>query len=260
SVQGGGSARIDPGGSLNLVVAAVDSDCDPADSLRIEFDVDSIPLSGGHNHDGNTPNGVVNPDTGWTDEDGRLTTTFSGPVDTCGPPECTGIIVQGIAGKYIVWARSSDTPGNPWDSLHIESRVVPPLGALEEGDHWNLVGETPEHPDNHYGTASANQHLRDIGWEFDSTLEARGQLIPPGGLVNYNDQSLIWGGLFDIGGSYGSLWHCPHCLHHDGTHCDIVKFCDIYRDTLLERIIEDHGTIIHDIDCPDPRAHWHAQF
>ena len=145
--------------------------------------------------------------------------------------------------------------------MHIQSRISDSLEQLEEGEHWNLIGGTTAHPSpsNHYGTLASNEHLRDIGCEFDSTLVARGQLVPQGGLVEYNDQSLEWGGMFDIGPTQEHpewrLWHCPHCGHHHGRSCDIDKLGRIDRDTILGRIIEEHGDTIGYY-----RYLWHVDF
>ena len=265
NVQGGDSARVEPGDSLNLVVAVTDSLCNPVDSFMIDFAVLPVFHSGGHNHDFDTPNGRADPDTGLTDQNGRVTTRFWPRVDTCGEladrDECDfGPFLRGIAGKYKVWAISrNDT--TLWDSLHIQSRIRESLAQLEEGNHWNLIGGTTAHPrpSNHYGTLASNQHLRDIGEEFDSTLVARGQPVPEGGLVDYNDQSLIWGGMFDIGptGEHPEwrLWHCPHCGHHHGRSCDIRKHRNPSLDTLLARIIEEHGDTVGYYE-----SLWHVDF
>lgn len=194
-VEGGADPRVDLLGSLNLVVAVTDSNCNPIDSFRIEFDATAIDSSGGHWHDGGRPTGYSNPDTGLTDQNGRLATTYAAPACTCGAAQgCNeDSLFRGIAGKYIVWAISRDDT-TLWDSLHIDCGLWG-LEELEAGDHWFLGGWRAEHPSNHYGTAASNQDLREIGTEFDSTMLAR-QI--DAAIVRYNDQSLIWGGLFDI--------------------------------------------------------------
>ena len=106
NVEGGGPPEVNLLGSLNLVVAVTDSLCNPIDSFRIEFDITAVDSSGGHSHDGDRLAGYPNPDTGLTDENGRLVTLFTAPLDTCGQPgdndSCALNLPRGIAGKYIV--------------------------------------------------------------------------------------------------------------------------------------------------------------
>jgi len=69
--------------------------------------------------------------------------------------------------------------------------------------------------------------------------------------VTYNDQSLEWGGLFDKDAD----WLCPHCAHYHGWNCDIGKFGVPVFDSVLGRIIEEHGDTLGYY-----RSHWHARF
>lgn len=81
-----------------------------------------------------------------------------------------------------------------------------------DGTGYKLVGDTPEHPDNHYVTSSFLKSLQDIGKEWNRTC-------PNSEVLRYNDASLVWGGVFDAGNN----WTTPHSNHSKGLAIDISK-------------------------------------
>jgi len=245
NIQGGGSPQINLIGSRNLIASVVGSGCVPVDSTRLEFDVSRL-YSGGHIHNGDPPVGIVSPDTGITDQNGRLVTTYTAPVETCLSPS----LPRGIAGQYIVRVSSPDSPGDLSDTLHIQNRLPTTLDTLDDNAAlWLKVGRLPVHPNSHYGTTNSSQDLIDIAVKYDSTMEARFEDHDP---VRYNDRSLVWGGLFDIGAN----WTCPHRAHYYGRNCDITKFLTLRQDTVLGRIIQEYGDTL----IPPHPDHWHVTF
>jgi hypothetical protein len=82
----------------------------------------------------------------------------------------------------------------------------------------------------------------------------------PGSILQYNDQSLPWGGLFDIGPTQNCqncvFWQTPHSSHRLGTDCDIDKsIVPVERRARVRQIIDDQA------DIPEEDgAHWHARF
>jgi hypothetical protein len=78
---------------------------------------------------------------------------------------------------------------------------------------YQLVGSQGfPHPFNHYGTFNAVYKVQQICEAFYNQT---------GGIqAGVNDMSIPWGGLFDIGPPYGSLWQSPHAAHRTGRNAD----------------------------------------
>ena len=92
-----------------------------------------------------------------------------------------------------------------------------------------LTGMFPPHPYNHQAKPAAITALRKIAFEYK-------QQFPTALPLNYNDFSLQWGGLFDIGPVNGCLadyngdgvkdepcrfWEKPHSTHRFGWDADV---------------------------------------
>ncbi|WP_155121301.1 hypothetical protein [Bryobacter aggregatus] len=83
---------------------------------------------------------------------------------------------------------------------------------------YQLIGMTPPHPQNHYGTTDAITKLGVIIGAFRGST---------GLLPSVNDMSLIYGGKFDfvVGSSSSGCWtdtvSCGHQEHRLGTNADI---------------------------------------
>lgn len=90
--------------------------------------------------------------------------------------------------------------------------AVPWLRRLGAGTGYTLGGgaNTP-HSANHYGTAAANNALRNMGTWYHTQY--------PGSRLYYNDQSLPRGGWFDLNGA----WTGAHQRHREGRNTDIQR-------------------------------------
>lgn len=168
------------------------------------------PKYGGHNHDENIP-----PYTDWNNQ--QLTNPVCSPVTQVNnysyiyfkAPEfatrvehtiqfygaCSGtyydivdIKIDGLVLLQPAWQ----------DSLH--------GGAT----YYQLVGETPSHPVNHFARPQTIDLLKQIAWEYYTEF-------PTSPVLCINDISLIWGGKFDI---YAN-WTGEHTFHRYGRQVDL---------------------------------------
>ena len=89
-----------------------------------------------------------------------------------------------------------------------------PLAAPTSGSGYTLVGATTEHPDNHYVTSSFKTDLESIGSDWHTAC-------PKAAALNYNDASLAWGGVFDLGKNWKNS--PGHKGHDKGKNIDIGK-------------------------------------
>lgn len=86
------------------------------------------------------------------------------------------------------------------------------LSSLAAGTDYELVGQTATHPENHYGVSGTIGNLQTIATQYR-------QEFPNDSLLLYNDISLVWGGLFDIGND----WAPPHSSHRFGYQADVQR-------------------------------------
>jgi hypothetical protein len=100
---------------------------------------------------------------------------------------------------------------------------------------------------NHYGTATANSDLVTIANQYAAAF--------PGGVLNYNDQSLVQGGLFDINAD----WATPHVEHRLGINCDVyMGNVPAGNVATLLTIFVNNGSPNY---LPEPALnHWHLRF
>jgi hypothetical protein len=91
------------------------------------------------------------------------------------------------------------------------------LQALEYGPYWINYGETPKHPNNHYGTTAFNNFLRDFGYYYWGWTGGGSSGNPE--KFRYNDMSLATGGPFDIDGMWNNRQE--HQEHRDGMSVDL---------------------------------------
>ena len=159
----------------------------------------NLPDEGGH---------VVSRHRGNPKPPGRL-------VDTVVVTDATGEAyveyrASEFAGRYEVRGTSPEaTPGA--DTITVGVALRP----LAVGTHYSFIGDTPEHPVNHYGTPTMNGRLgmlADVMYdEFGINLE-------------YNDIALPLGGRFEVAdNSHPSVrWTNPaHCDHRFGRGTDV---------------------------------------
>lgn len=75
--------------------------------------------------------------------------------------------------------------------------------------YYNLVGDTTQHPINHFAKPQTIDLIQAIAWQYHTEF-------PSAEVLNVNDISLKWGGLFDISGA----WTIPHEFHRYGRQAD----------------------------------------
>ncbi len=102
------------------------------------------------------------------------------------------------------------------DTLRVH---VPGLQELQAGADWVLIGATPNHNDNHWGTAEVVEAMQNIAqdWRRD---------FPDEHVLQINDMSLPWGGMFDISGE----WSPSHHTHREGRDVDVRTALSGVRD------------------------------
>jgi len=135
---------------------------------------------------------------------------------------------------------------------------VPDLQELGAGVNYKLIGARDPHPSNHWGTAAANNGLVEIANDYKNEYY-RDVAIPDAEKVAFNDQSLIWGGKFELAHRWGAAG--AHGEHREGINCDI-RSNNIPRErwTRLNEIFFNRGsTNTHD-ETNTKMPHWHARF
>jgi hypothetical protein len=156
--------------------------------------------TGGHKHTGSRPGG-------------RFLTTLKDTVsvmqqrtDTLGKVQTT-YFCSGFGGRdsiYVRGALSTDT------ATALVSVRVMDLEELTAGSHYDLIGETDQHPRNHFGTKKTISKLKVLA----DTAYARSAWT-----LRYNDISLVNGGPFDCDASH--IWNTPHQNHRQGVSVDL---------------------------------------
>ncbi len=102
--------------------------------------------------------------------------------------------------------------GMQTDYLNVK---VPGLVELEVGAEYNLVGDTPEHPYNHFGRPETITLLKSIAQDYYSQFST----YPRFSKLEINDMSLVWGGVFDVSNN----WKPDHQEHRYGRQVDVRR-------------------------------------
>jgi hypothetical protein len=198
-------------------------------NATFNFTWQPVANTGGHDHDDpSRPKGVFSPASGSTGASGVANIKYTAPEVsglvlanvTCAVPS-GGLCVGGLIGAF---------------TLHGG------LESLGPGTNYELVGATPQHTDNHYGTPDFNAALVKVANAYAKKF---------GDKVAYNDMSLIFGGLFDISGE----WHPSHAEHRWGKNCDMA-LVPVGRRNALAQILRSNGlTYLDESD----KNHWHLR-
>lgn len=194
----------------------------------ISVDYSATANSGGHDHhDNSRPKGTYVPESGNTGSSGWLLFTYTAPQ------------VSGEIYHYFTCVSGDDSPC--WPAYGYGYVLVPDLAALGAGTNYTLIGQTGAHQSNHYGTFGTNQALVSLANAFAARF--------PGSVLQYNDISLQWGGLFDI----SSGWASPHKSHRFGNNVDFnQRAVRVSRREALRQLIRAQGFAIL-----DEGNHWH---
>jgi hypothetical protein len=190
-------AEGDGKSTYNLVARVTEGGSSKA-GMTVNFKVDVIANSGGHDHhDTNRPKGTINTTTAITDTQGEAKLTFTS---------------SEFAGIHTVTATCTNCKPSELIKEHQFDVKVPDLVELPAGDGYTLQGNTSalgrNHRGNHYFTKNASDNLI----KFIDTLAVLGWKP-----VAVDDGSLMWGGRFDIKASWGG----SHQEHRTGEEVDI---------------------------------------
>lgn len=189
----------------------------PVPRLRLRLQAGFVERSGGHLHDeARRPVGAfygAQP----LGRDTVVTTDGSGQVRL-------SYRASGIGGVDLVTASSDDgLTGQAELPIAYDLRPLPQPGP---DDHFELVGQTADHPDNHNGTVGsqalmlrlADAHFKLLGTNF-----------------KINDQSIPSGGPFDLGPAYGvPYWTLgsKHLNHRQGNSTDVKSGTRQWREAI----------------------------
>lgn len=236
--------------------------------LRFRF-ANTVPFDGGHvNHAGTRPKGTFDPTTARTDSNGDASTIYTAPV-------FSGTIQIEI---------TADGMTNDPPSANIEVRV-PSLERLQnpaanEGYILRGSSETGNtfHPDGHFGIPAANSGLRGIASDYRNNAFPLAQFPngqPEDRKLRYNDQSLVWGGKFDIRSAvtiqptWDTRGRGAHDEHRVGINGDVrlsdvpnenvtIQGLTLNRRTVLEEIFFQRGSTrtLREFSL----NHWHLRF
>lgn len=141
------------------------------------------------------------------------------------------------------------------------------MQELSAGSNYVLFGfaNTPEHPQgtNHWGTAAANNGLVQIADEYKNTFYGQNP-IPENDKLRYNDQSLPYGGKFDLARNW-SNGGGRHGEHREGINCD-VRCCEApgnvpnNRWAQLDAFFTLRGSTNTRDETNSIEPHWHLRF
>jgi hypothetical protein len=207
---------------INLSTGTIINNCNVTITHKPEA------FSGGHNHDSaSRPKGQFQPSSGSTGTSG-LNTTYTSP-------EVSGIIDVTVTG--------TDPNGNALVPSSFTIGVqIGGLVSLPQGANYSLVGQTANHNDNHYGTATMNATLVNLANSYVAVF--------PNNPLAYNDMSLQTGGLFDVSGA----WSKPHVSHRMGNDADL-RFPPLSQQRRARQLIMASGIKLIIIEGD----HWHLR-
>lgn len=231
----------------------------PLNGQNVSLSLKEVPNSGGHTaHTGQRPLGTFFQNSGSTNSSGFFETLYASPTPSG--------LVQIDATVHSVTR-----------SAFVEVRV-PGLNNLSDGSNYFLKRTDPKHGngDYHYGTQGLHQAIVNAADHFWNNWGS--SQSPQMGMVP-NDQSLVWGGLFDISGNWSTA-PFGHTTHREGNIVDITfrvwtggsnidkvdpNFCELSSQSLCETAMQRLGQALDAAfgGCPvhsagTSNAHWHC--
>ena len=240
----------------------------PQSGLLVRFGFDNVfATDGGHqNHVGARPQGSYSHAAVRTDGNGEASSVYTAPI---------------FGGTVRLRITAPDAEGGAAD-MEIKVPALASLAAPAPTDGYVLTGSAEDgnthHPNGHFGTAASNTGLREIATEYRTTAFPQNQF--PNGQPNdrrlrYNDQSLIWGGKFDITPNFRvgapPSWRAggSHDEHRVGINCDVgtntvpdenvvINGQTLRRRAVLESIFFNRGST--DTLREFAANHWHLRF
>lgn len=185
----GALADVEPGKPVNGLRAEVMCDGVPT-AKEVVLTVRAEESSGGHYHVLGRPNGSLNPRIGNS-------------------PLIFSFVAPAPAGDHVITAKCADNScGEDTGRMWVGRKG---LETLRDSQYYILVGDTPNHFDNHYLSPEA------INQVYALTALYQVAKFPSDPLLHLNDASLERGGLFDV----SSNWAPSHFEHCRGTEIDV---------------------------------------
>ena len=212
-IEPSGTATGDGNASKTMSVRMVNQRTgEPKSGAQVRITLNVQSGSGGHDHDDLRPkggltgcapisNGVYDCITGGNGEAGF---TFN---------------ATPVSGRHTISAACTNliciNDSNP-NPATVDVKVAG-LETITGSPFYAFIGQvTGRHTDNHYLTPQAEAVLKRmaVSYQFESRFRVGGVAPLP---LHLNDASLVWGGRFDVGGSWGS----PHDGHRRGVVIDV---------------------------------------
>jgi hypothetical protein len=184
-----------------------------------------------------------------TNASGQFVTTYT-------PSHIAGIVDMQAS---VVGGGSSATIGVNIRVLGLAELQVPANTPV----NYVLIGTSVPHPGNHWGTALANTGLVQIANDYKNTFYPHPMPIPQNDKLHYNDQSIVWGGKFDLANGWGNGG--SHAEHRRGINCD-VRCCSNpgnvpqTRRAQLNQIFINRGSTDTNDETGTNAPHWHLRF
>jgi hypothetical protein len=202
-----GSPEIRPvgtGGASSIGLSAkIMSGTQPKSGAVINFAVDVVQNSGGHtHHDASRPKGSLSKLQGTTDANGEVRLVFTAPE------------VAGIHSVQASCTACSNSPARKEVQVKVPDLVnIFTMPFRDAQWAYPSIGETQEHADHHYLTVAAATRMLGISQKFQ-------KIWPNAPKLTLNDASLVWGGKFDIPGTWERNPNA-HAEHRIGENIDV---------------------------------------
>jgi hypothetical protein len=186
---------------VNITVSVKRANGTAIPSRDVTLTLTPVEGTAGHLHIGSPakPAGLLNEQTGSvqinTGSSGVTSVTFRAP-EPSGPVTISG-------------TSTGSTPGSATITVK-----VPGLVKFFNGPYYELIGgdtHSGKHSDNHYALQEHIDQLKQLAVLWHAKY---------GFNLEYNDASLVWGGLFDYDWE-NTPWHTPHGGHREGKHTDL---------------------------------------
>ncbi len=231
------------GGSPDVrLVAKVTENGLPKAGVDVHFSVEVREGTGGHDHQGGgRPTGSIQAVSINSDANGEVKALFK-------PSAFAGIHkIQATCGGC----------GTRFSDLEVTVKVPDLVELPANPSKYTIIGTTTKHISNHYLTEASVEALN----ELLKIMKAEGWTNP-----GINDASLVWGGLFDIGGS----WTPSHHEHREGNEVDISFYrpagvSDALRQKVFDKLKNGYSfglpqVLWHLKDNPSTKsfAHFHV--
>lgn len=196
--------------STSELLRAVVKDCNGVPvNAAVRLELQAVQNSGGHQHgDNDSPlrtGMLVSIDTAVVTDQSKVL-TGSAPASGLR----FGYNTPEVSGNYRIVASCTDGKHCTTEGSDMVWVGVKELFRIQESNIYRLIGDTSDHPDNHYLISTALNRLTVLSALYHD-------LHPDSNVLHLNDASLERGGVFDI----NLNWKSPHFEHCHGTAIDI---------------------------------------